>query len=111
MPSSADYITLGDKPFCQVITWPYENDLLNYTVDKTSRSGAWTGASGDIPNNTPCTDNGGPVVPASSGEMRYTTKNCCPKNYFVFDLDLANDNLKATMVCCRAAEGPFPENK
>lgn len=109
--ASADYITLGDKPFCQVVEWAYTTDLENLAgADIKSRSGTWTGASGDIPNNTPCTDNGGPVVPTSAGELKYTTKTCCPKNYFVFDLDLQATAEKAKMVCCRAAEGRFPQN-
>lgn len=99
--ASASEIIVGSdsRPFCKVISWSIQNDLDNKTADIDDKPTGWTNSpAGDQPNNLACAEAGGLVVPPTA-LTSYANKVCCPKGYFVFDLN-ATDGNTGKIVCC-----------
>jgi len=107
--ATANEILIGNKSYCQVVSWGIEGHKANAGMDGPAKGDIWTGTNqGDLPNNGNCPSTGGIAV-VGGGGLTYTTKTCCPENYYVFDLDASGNGSRAKMVCCRAGD-PFEWN-
>lgn len=98
-------IIFNGKDFCVTKTWDAQDNFTNATIwDQLYYNNAYgyksnavfdSEVAADLDPTTACYD--------STAEVIKSKKTCCPKNYFVFDLNAVTGK----MVCCQAASEPL----